>query len=246
MAFPVAPDPEVTRARARRMVAGAIADPDQSDIGGQLQRVCRAAVEGLDLLGAVIHVITAGGPAGLAATSDLAAERLGELLLSSGEGPALEAFALRRPVLAAELSASLARWPGYVDVAAMAGVGAVWSLPLHVGAVSLGVLDLYAARPRSLSEDELHVALQLAEMATQLLLDDRSVGFGGSLDVGLAAIDHHAEVHQAQGMVMVDLGVSLVEALARMRAHAYATDQSLVELARAVVAGAVLPRAWES
>jgi len=112
--------------------------------------------------------------------------------------------------------------------------------------VSLGVLDLYAARPRSLSEDELHVALQLAEMATQLLLDDRSVGFGGSLDVGLAAIDHHAEVHQAQGMVMVDLGVSLVEALARMRAHAYATDQSLVELARAVVAGAVLPRAWES
>jgi len=244
MTFPVAPDPGVTRARARRLIAGAIADPGQSDIGGQLQRVCRAAVQGLVLLGAVVHVITAGGPAGLSATSDLGAERLGELLLSSGEGPALEAFALRRPILVADLSASLARWPGYVDVAAVAGVGAVWSLPLHVGAVSLGVLDLYDAGPRSFSQDELRLAMHLAEFATQLLLDDRSVGLGGSLDVGLAAIDQHAEVHQAQGMVMVDLGVSLAEALARMRAHAYATNQSLVELARSIVAGAVLPQVW--
>ena len=46
-----------------------------------------------------------------------------------------------------------------------------------------------------------------------------------------------AEVHQAQGMVMVDLGVDLTDALIRMRAHAFARGIPLVELAREILAG---------
>jgi hypothetical protein len=43
-------------------------------------------------------------------------------------------------------------------------------------------------------------------------------------------------------MTMVDLGVSLPEALARMRAHAYATEQDLAELATDIIAGrTILP-----
>jgi hypothetical protein len=36
-------------------------------------------------------------------------------------------------------------------------------------------------------------------------------------------------------MVMMQLGVSLNEALLRLRAYAFSTDQALVEVARAVV-----------
>ena len=39
------------------------------------------------------------------------------------------------------------------------------------------------------------------------------------------AVSSRAEVYQAQGMVMVDLDVSLVDALARMRAHAFSADR---------------------
>jgi len=38
-------------------------------------------------------------------------------------------------------------------------------------------------------------------------------------------------------MTMVDLGVPLVDALARLRAHAYAQERPLGEIARDIVAG---------
>jgi AmiR/NasT family two-component response regulator len=46
-----------------------------------------------------------------------------------------------------------------------------------------------------------------------------------------------AEVHQATGMVVVQLGVSISEAFVRMRAFAYAEDRSILDVGRDVVAG---------
>jgi len=43
-------------------------------------------------------------------------------------------------------------------------------------------------------------------------------------------------VHQASGMVAVQLGVGVGEALARLRAYAFANDRLLTEVAEAVVA----------
>ncbi len=59
---------------------------------------------------------------------------------------------------------------------------------------------------------------------------------GKSLDADDAAL-HRPEVHQASGMVMVQLGVPIEEALARLRAHSFTVGQPLWEVARAVVAG---------
>ncbi len=46
-----------------------------------------------------------------------------------------------------------------------------------------------------------------------------------------------SEVYQAQGMVMIDLGIGLADALARMRAHAFASGIDLDVLARDIIAG---------
>ena len=48
-------------------------------------------------------------------------------------------------------------------------------------------------------------------------------------------MEYRFEVLQAQGMAMVQLGVSLGDALARMRAYAFAQDLSLSRVARDVV-----------
>jgi AmiR/NasT family two-component response regulator len=55
---------------------------------------------------------------------------------------------------------------------------------------------------------------------------------------------NRAEVHQAQGMVMVLLDVGLTEALLLLRARAFASGRPLAELARDVVSGVVDPRSW--
>ena len=49
-------------------------------------------------------------------------------------------------------------------------------------------------------------------------------------------VAHRAEVHQATGMVSVQLGVSAAEALARMRAYAFVHNRLLIDVARDVVA----------
>ena len=50
------------------------------------------------------------------------------------------------------------------------------------------------------------------------------------------AVAHRAEVHQATGMVSIQLDISAPEALARMRAHAFVHDRLLIDVARDVVA----------
>jgi ANTAR domain-containing protein len=44
-----------------------------------------------------------------------------------------------------------------------------------------------------------------------------------------------AEVSQATGILMAQLDIGPAEALVRLRAHAYATDTSATEVARAIV-----------
>ncbi len=68
-----------------------------------------------------------------------------------------------------------------------------------------------------------------AELATEILPTRSETSADGEIDPGLRGVPGlRNEVHQAQGTVMVALGISLVEALARMRAHAFAPDRDLV------------------
>jgi hypothetical protein len=50
------------------------------------------------------------------------------------------------------------------------------------------------------------------------------------------AIEHSAALFQAQGMVMVQLGIPLAEALVRIRAYTYAENRRLGDVAGDIVA----------
>jgi hypothetical protein len=204
---------------------------------GLLQRLCAAAAKALVASGAGVSVMTEDGVVVVAAASGEASARVDELQFTLGEGPCTDAFASRRPVLEADLGAGvMARWPVYSAAAHHEGVRAVFAFPLQLGAARLGVLDLYRGRAGSLTDAELTEALSFAEVAMTTLLDGQRKAPHGKAAGGLdEALDYHAEVHQAQGMVMVQLGVSLAAALALLRAYAYADDRALGAVARDVV-----------
>lgn len=206
---------------------------------GLLQRLCAAAVRALSASGAGVSVMTKEGLRGLAVASDQASERIDELQFSLGEGPCMDAFSSSRPVLEPDLSGGgPARWPVYSAAAHAEGVRAVFAFPLQIGAARLGVLDLYRSEPGSLSGQEFNQALTFADVATTMLVDGQEQAPAGAAAEGLAeAFDYRAEVHQAQGMVMVQASVSLAEALALLRAHAFAHARGLSEVAREVVTG---------
>src|ERR1700728_5014946 len=106
----------------------------------------------------------------LFASDDLSA-RLEELQFTTGDGPGTDEFWLGSPVLIADLDSAATRWPGFVPEAVAAGARAMFALPLQAGAIRIGVLSLYRARPGSLAAGELADAMVLADIALQLVLD---------------------------------------------------------------------------
>jgi hypothetical protein len=198
--------------------------------------VCNAAARRLGVDGASVTAMSGVLREPLFASDEVSAV-LEELQFTTGEGPGSGEFWLGSPVLIADLESAAERWPGFVAAALAAGARAMFALPLQAGAIRVGILSLYRALPGVLSAGELADALVLADMALQLLLDAAS-GISGSRDYrpldGLS--DRRAVVYQATGMISVQLGVSLEEALVRLRAHAFGSGMALRDLAAEVVA----------
>ena len=208
---------------------------------GRMQRLCSALTRNLPAAGVGVSVMTDDRYlGGTVAASDLVSHRLDELQFTLGEGPCIDAYTLRRPVLEPDLFGhGSSRWPGYAAAAQDEGVQAVFAFPLQIGTARAGAMDVYRREAGSLTQGALTQAMTFADVAMRLLSDTQSapqVGVEASLDGALA---YRLEVYQAQGMVMVDLGVSLDEAMARLRAHAYAHERSLSDIARDIVDGSL-------
>jgi hypothetical protein len=213
-----------------------IASAREGDGPVSVAAVGRAAVRWLGVDGASVTAssdLIAREP--LSASDQLSAQ-LEELQLTTGEGPASADFRLGSPVLIPDLESMTARWPGFVSAAVAAGARAMFALPLQVGAIRVGVLTLYRARPGPLAPPELADALVLADIALQLILDAAAGITGPPGDQLLAGLsDGRAEVYQATGMISVQLGVSLEDAFVRLRAHAFAGGTALGDVADDVV-----------
>ena len=229
---------------ARSLVGVAAADDGVDGLTASLQRVSRAATSRLPVTGAAVHLMTTESE-GVAAFSDATTQALAELQFATNEGPSNDAFMTQRPVLIADLDAALERWPGFASMALERGVRSVFCFPLQEGAASFGVLELYADLAGPLDADDLAMAAAFARVATEVILDGGMITADGELDSGVRdSLRDRAPIHQAQGMVMVDLGVTLAEALSRMRARAFARNITLLELAYEVIAGTIVTEPW--
>ncbi|WP_160007085.1 ANTAR domain-containing protein [Nocardioides sp. AX2bis] len=168
--------------------------------------------------------------------------RAAEVELDLGEGPVTQALLGGHPVLVPEVGASDGwRWPAWEARVQNLGIGAVHAFPLQLGAARFGALSAFHGRPFALVPAVAGLGVALAALTTELLLDraartDRSGRPGGLPPLG-DDLDLRIEVYQAQGMVMAALGVTMAEALARMRARAFATGKDLPAVAAEIVAG---------
>lgn len=209
---------------------------DHPAVVGWLQRLCRAAARDLSARGVAITLMSAEPEPLTAAASSAESVLIEELQFTLGEGPCLEARRTRMPVLVPDLAVIERTWPGYADAVYDLGVRAVFAFPMQSGAAIFGVLDVYRDSGGHLSRQELASALTFAEVAMTALVEAQQRP--GQLEMVLDdAVDSRFEVYQAQGMVMVQLGVDLAVALVRLRAYAYAAGRSLGAVARDIVDG---------
>jgi hypothetical protein len=205
----------------------------------RLHQVCLAVSAGLDMSGAAVVLRAGDDSETLAASSDEASGAAAELEHTLGEGPSRDAFTRARPVLVGDLRSPVgATWVAYAAAVAQHGVRSVFAFPLHLGAARFGTLTMYGDAPQELSRLRTSRCLAMAELTTESLLTSSEEGTPGHLAPRIeSAMSFRNEIYQAQGMAMVTLRTDLATALARMRAHAFEHDLSLLEVSLAIIAG---------
>jgi hypothetical protein len=199
--------------------------------------LCETAVGRLGVTGAVVTVDMSTGWSETRCATDMLGEGLAELQVTVGEGPCVDAAREGGPVLVADLDApaSQRRWPLFAPLAVESGVGALFALPLCVGAIRVGVLALHRVQAGGLEPATLADSLAFAAMGLGLLLDEQAGLRAGDFAEGLPL--HDPRLHQATGMISAQLDVAMADAFVRLRARAFADQRTLSELAADVVAG---------
>jgi hypothetical protein len=185
---------------------------------------------------AAVTIVSMRGDAVRLVATDAMAATLEDLQLTLGEGPCVDAPSSGTPVLADDLDhpgiAPARQWSTFATEAIAMGAQSVFAFPLRIGAIRLGSFALYRRLPAPLSDAALTAALDAVDTLVWLLLDLRpdaethGQGAGGS---------YESVVHQAAGMVKVQLDVPIADALARLRATAYVEGLGIDDLAKQVV-----------
>jgi hypothetical protein len=205
--------------------------------GQEAKRLCDVSAEVTAMSGAGIMLMSGDVPQGSVCTTNAVSDLIEQLQYALGEGPCVDAYNQGRPVLEPDLARRAEhRWLAFSGPALEAGARAVFGFPLQVGAVRLGALNLYRDRPGPLADDQHADALVMADVAAQAVLLLQAGAPPGRLAAELeAAADFHYVVHQAAGMVAAQLGVSVGQALVRLRAYAFGNDRPLRLVAEDVV-----------
>jgi hypothetical protein len=209
-------------------------------------RLARAVTRVLPVDGAGLSVLIGGSrrraPLG---ASDEIAGRAERLQFTVGSGPCLQAQHIRQPVFVVEDDLRR-RWPAFHDLlVGQTPYRAIVALPLRNALTGMGALDLYFRDSADVAALDVFAAVTAGDLVTQRLSEaavwsDWSAESGPGVLHSPAAV-RRAVVWQAIGRTSLALDTAEPEALAVLRAHAYATGRTVDDLAADVVDGRADP-----
>jgi hypothetical protein len=204
---------------------------------GRSGRLCRACVDVIQVSGAGVTIMSGRNSGPVCSSNDLVGQ-LEDLQFALGEGPCHDAFTTGLSVGEPDLAAcSPSTWPHYTRRAFDLGARAVFAVPFRLDAKPIGVLTLYQDTIGPLSAGQIADSVVIAAVLAHTISSIQATSTPPLLASELSdANAHRAEVHQASGMTAIQLQIDVGAALVRMRAHAFATDQSVAFVAQEIVA----------
>jgi hypothetical protein len=201
-------------------------------------QLCTVSAEVVEMTGAGITLISDGTVQVPAGSTDRVSSTIEDLQFTLGEGPCIDAHRQGVPVLEPDLAhPTVARWPAMCPAALAAGAAAIFGFPLRVDTARLGALDLYRDEPGPLSSTQHADALDVADFVAWAMLAMQAGAEPGELGPQLdAGTQFRYAVHQAAGMLSVQLDISVPEALDRLRAHAFTANRPAEDVAADIIA----------
>ncbi|UOZ07096.1 GAF and ANTAR domain-containing protein [Amycolatopsis sp. WQ 127309] len=234
--------PDRERQVTRTFVALADTLVDDFDVADLLHTLVRRCVDLLDVAAAGLTLVDERGSLQVLASSTEQARLLELFQLSSDEGPCVECFASRTPVLVADVAAQAARWPRFAAEAGRQGFASVHALPMRLRKQTIGALNLFGSRPGELGADDVYLAQGLADTATIGILQERAVRQGETMSEQLqTALNSRVTIEQAKGVLAVTGGLTMDDAFAALRGYARSNNLRLSDVARALAERALDP-----
>ncbi|MHC5796439.1 GAF and ANTAR domain-containing protein [Lacisediminihabitans sp. FW035] len=213
------------------------AEPDVGKDPAKLD-LCQPFLDDLPISGASVTVISSSGIQVALCASDAVAARLDELQFELGEGPQWVVTETGTVVLLSDIAAAPHdRWPIFTASISQLNVGAIFSIPIRMGAVTVGAATLYRDTAGVLDEDDQSTALAIASaIASTAVQRAMTLATDDAVSESVAVPALRREVHQATGMIMVHLDSTATIAYSRLQGYAFAQGRTVLSVARDVVA----------
>lgn len=216
-----------------------VADSDLVAAGGAATEpdLCQPFVQNLTISGASVTVVNASRSQHSVCSSDSIAARIDELQFEFGEGPEWKAVGSGELVVVPDVAADLhSEWPIFGSAIRSLAVGALFAVPMRMGAVTVGAVTLYRRSPGDLSlgqrSSALAIASAIASTAVHRAMRSALIEDAAESPMSPAL---RREVHQATGMILAQLNTTATIAYSRLQAYAFAHGRHIQDVARDVV-----------
>jgi GAF domain-containing protein len=220
-------DPEALAASLRRL--GTV---DEHDITRSLDRVIGACVEMFRISGSGLMIADEQNTLRYVVASDGPGTVLEQVQSDTGEGPCVDAF-VHGSVIATEDLATETRWPASREILVQHGIRSVLGVPVRLGSVTVGSLNVYHDRPHAWSNDEASALVCYSDVIATTL--DAAISAQQSSELARQlqyALGHRIVVERAVGFVMARANVDPVAAFNIIRAAARAQRKRVADIAQ--------------
>jgi len=213
--------------------------------GGPLRRslenVVQACVDVFGVSGSGLMLADEHSVLRYAVATDGPWRELERVQLDIGEGPCIEAF-VRDELVVTEDLATDERWPGVARHVGPLGVHGMLGVPVHLGGVPVGSLDVYVDRPHQWELAEQRALVGYAEVTAALTEAALAAHQAGELAAQLTyALDHRVPIERGIGYLMARDGADHAAAFDRLRRASRNSRRRIGEVAEELLRTGRLP-----
>lgn len=225
-------------------------DPDalERSLAGLRDRVSRALLPGalhdaidttralFSATGAGVMMVDESTVLCAVAATDEPARILEERQEQVGRGPCVEALTFDRTILVQDMTTD-PRWPELAQDMAEVGVRAVLGVPIRLGGLPVGSLNVYSSQPGEWNHSQVAALEAYGGLLDGLLLASLLAQANEQLVHQLQrALDNRVIIERAVGVVMATNKVDAVTAFGHLRRQARSTQTRAAEVAAQLLA----------
>jgi hypothetical protein len=231
-------DPEGLAASIRRLAT--LGKPGISVVEA-LRHVTEACVDLFGVTGSGIMLADEQNVPRYVAASDGPGRMLELAEGDTGQGPCTEAFVNNTVVASTDVTAE-ARWPDLASAIRPHAVRAVLGLPVRLGGVTVGTLDVFYDRPHVWQDDECQALARYRDVVESTLATAVAAHNAGELAAQLQyALDYRVIIERGVGYLMARDQVDSMAAFNKLRRAARDQQSKIGDVAQRLVSTGLLP-----